>query len=229
MVLECRVKKFLKNNFDITIKYNKYSCKRSPRHVKLPSKENEFLLRFIGMLHGDGNMFNKRILITEKDKDFCDKISQLFERVFAIALNIFYDKNRNSHYCHVKNSIIFRYLVEVLEVPKQSVRKKIYLPIYMKKLGLKFQKEYVGGLYDAEGWVTSRQAHIGLSITNKNIIDFVSEILTRCGIKHTKSFRDRRENIEYEIHIYGKDNLKKFQEKISFTHPLKITKISSFY
>ena len=229
MVLECRVKKFLKNNFDITIKYNKYSCKRSSRHVKLPLKESKSLLRFLGLLHGDGNMFNKRILITEKNKDFCDKISQLFEKIFTIALNIFYDKNRNSYYCHVKNSVIFRYLIEVLEIPNQSVRKNISLPTYMNKLYLKFQKEYVGGLYDAEGWVTSRQAHVGLSITNKDIRDFVSEILTRCGIKHTKSFRDRRPNIEYEIHIYGKDNLKKFQKSISFTHPLKITKISSFY
>jgi len=164
-----------------------------------------------------------------KNKDFCDKISQLFEKIFAIALNIFYDKNRSSYYCHIKNSVVYRYLTEVLDVPKQSVRKNISLPMYMRKLNLKFQKEYVGGLFDAEGLVTSRQAHVGLSITNKNIRDFVSEILTKCEIKHTKSFRNRRQNIEYEIHIYGKDNLKKFQKNIFFTHQLKITKISSFY
>ncbi len=229
MVLECRVRNFLKNNPDILQIYKKYTCKRSHYNVKIPRKESKEILRFVGILHGDGNIYGKRILITEKDSSFCEVIKSLFEKIFTIVPNIFYDKNRNSNYCHIKNSIIYRYLIEVLEIPSKSVRDNIKIPSFMDKLPLKFKTEYLWGLFDAEGWLTKRQAHIGFSITNKKIRDFVSEILLKLGINHSITFRDRRKNKEFELHIYGKQNLKKFQETISFKHPRKANLISTFY
>jgi hypothetical protein len=229
MVLELRVKKFLGTNQDVIKKKRGFTCSKSPYYVKLPSKESENLFRLMGVIHGDGNMSRKRILITEKDKGHVDTIVSLFENVFAIATNIFYDKRRNSYYCHLKNSIIYRYLVEVLEVPKESVRANLKLPTFMKQLEFVFQKAYVGGLYDAEGWVTKRQAHVGLSISNKEIRDFVSYVLDKCDIKHSVNLRNRRSKMEYEVHVYGKENLKKFQKQISFTHPTKVERMLSFH
>ena len=228
-VLEFRVKRFFKNNPDIIKKNGKYTCKRSPYCTNLRGRESIALLKLLGIIHGDGNMSGNRILISENDINFVKKISSLFKKIFGLTLNIFYDKKRNSYYCHIKNSVIYRYLVEVLEVPKGAVRPKLKLPTYMKRLKFKFQKAYIGGLFDAEGWLTSRQAHIGFSMINKEIRDFVSVILDKCKITHSLSSRNRRKNIEYEVHIYGKLNLKIFQEQISFTHPLKVAKISTFY
>ena len=227
MVLECRVKKFIRDNRDIIKKYRKYGCKKSPYFVKLPLKESKALLRMLGIIHGDGNMYGNRILITEKNKKFGIEISKLFNKLFGVKLNIFYDKNRNSYYFHIKNSVLNRYFISVLEIAKNSLRRKLKIPGYIKKLKFEFKKEYIGGLFDAEGWITKRQAHIGFSITNKKIRDFVSSILNKCKIKHTKNFRNRRKNIEYEIHIYGIKNIKKFQEKIIFTHQEKINQIKN--
>ena len=229
MVLELRVKDFIRRNPDIYKIDGKYSCKKSPYKVNLPLKESPELLQFLGILHGDGNMSMKRILITEKDDKFAKEICSLFKKIFTIAPNIFNDKRRNSNYCHIKNSIIYRFLIEVLEVPKDNVRNQLKLPTYIEKLNSKLKKEYVGGLYDAEGWLTKRQAHIGISITNREIIEFISKILSECKLKHSKTIRNRRRHNEFEIHIYGKNNLKIFQEKISFTHPKKIQNISTSY
>lgn len=229
MVLELRVKKFLGVNQDVIRRGKRFTCSKSPYRVKLPDKESVNLFRFLGILHGDGNMSQKRILITEKDKKHVNNIVSLFKKIFAIALNIFYDKKRNSYYCHVKNSIIYRYLVEVLEVPKESIRANLKLPTYMKQLEFKFQKAYVGGLYDAEGWVTKRQAHIGLSIGSKEIRNFISDVLSKCDIRYSNAVRNRRAKREFEIHVYGKENLKKFQRRISFIHPTKIGKMLLFH
>ena len=229
MVLECHVKNFLRKHPDIIKSEKGYTCKRSPYEVKIPKKESKELFRILGILHGDGNMSGKRILITERDGSFCDIVKSLFEKIFTIVPNIFYDKNRNSHYCHLKNSIIYRYLIEILEMPSKSVRENLKLPSFMKKIPLKFKIEYIGGLFDAEGWLTKRQAHIGFSITNEQIRNFVSEILFKLGINHSTTFRNRRKNKEFEIHIYGKQNLKKFQKIIGFKHPAKAKLISTFY
>jgi len=229
MVLELRVRRYLQKNSDIFKKYGKYTCEGSPYYANLPLKESKPLLRILGVMHGDGSMSGNRILISENDINFVNKISLLFRKLFSIKPNIFHDKGRNSYYCHFKSSVIYRYFTDVLEIPKGAVRPRLTLPSFIKKLEFKFQKEYVGGLYDAEGWLTTRQAHIGFSIINKEIRDFISAILKKCKIKHSISFRNRRENTEYELHIYGKSNLKKFQEQISFLHPAKIAKISKFY
>ena len=229
MVLELSVKKFIVENPDLIKRKGKWTCKKSPREVLIPAKESKVLLRFLGILHGDGNMSMNRILITEKNSTFANIILKLFDKVFGVKPNIFHDKNRNTYYCHIKNSILYRYLTTVLEVPKGALRKKLFLPSCLRELDKSFRAAYVGGLFDAEGWVTSRQAHIGLSITNEEIRNFISEILHQCNINHTTSERKRRRNNEFEIHIYGKENLRKFQEQISFTHPKKITMMSKFY
>ena len=229
MVLELRVKKFLNKNSDIFRKHGKYTCKGSPYYTALPLKESKTLLRILGIIHGDGSMSGNRILISENDIKFVKKIYSLFRKIFGVKLNIFHDKGRNSYYCHIKNSVIYRYLTDVLEIPKGAVRPRLTLPSYIHKLKLQLQKEYVGGLYDSEGWLTTRQAHIGFSIVNKEIRDFISNILKKCAIKHSLYSRNRHKNIEYELHIYGKLNLKRFQKQISFKHPAKISKISKFY
>ena len=227
MVLECRVDTFLAKNKDVIKKRNKYFFKRSQQKVTLPCKESKELCRLLGIIHGDGNLSCNRIVITERYKEAHEMIANLFKKLFSVKVNLFQDKKRNSYYSHIKNKMIYKFLTEVLELPNGAIRESLKLPKFIKKISFKMQREYVGGLFDAEGWLTKRQAHIGFSMTNKEIRDFVSDILIKSKIKHTISFRNRRKNKEYEIHIYGKENLKRFQKEIGFTHYRKINQLTN--
>ncbi len=179
------------------------------------------LARLLGIVHGDGNASYERILITDKSKDFHEVLRRLFIDIFQITPNLYNDKKRNTYYTHTKNKAVYWILTEKLAVNKGSIRKRIIIPGFIQKNNIIIQREYVGGLFDAEASVKKRQAEIAFSTTSENLFEFIKEILTRSGIKFSTNVRHRRKNPEYEIYIYGKTNLSIFQEKIGFTHPKK--------
>lgn len=229
-MLESRVREFLSKHPEITLgEDGKYSVKCSKYKVSLPTEFSSALCRLLGLIHGDGNMSFKRIHITDKCPEFHKKyIKPLFEEVFGVAPNYFFDKNRNSGYSHLKCSVIYKYLTEVLEVPGGPVRANLKLPSYITTLEDNLQYSYVAGLYDAESHVKKRQAEIDFSTTNKEIFEYIQKILSQLKISFGVYTRNRYANKEYEIHIYGKNNLQIFTSNIKICHPDKIDRLNRF-
>ena len=227
--LEFRVRKFLGNNKDIRKTRNKYSCLRSPYKVKIPVKFTEDLCRFVGIMHGDGNMSFSRIHVSDKSLVYHEKvICSIFHKLFGIKLHIFEDKQRHTYYSHIKCRIIYKYLTEVLELPIGPIRNQLTVPGYLKKLKNNLKAGYVGGLFDSEGHISKRQAVASFSTTNKQVFDFVRLFLKSNKIDFSIYIRDRRLNREYEIYIYGKDRLKRLNESIKIKHPDKVDRLNMF-
>lgn len=135
----------------------------------------------------------------------------------------------NTFYSHFKNKVVYLFLTKVLEVPKGSVRKGLSLPSFVKDLDDGLKASYLSGLFDSEGHVGKSQAKINLATTTKSIFEFAKEFLLGKGIKLSLYIRRRRANPEYEINIYGKENIRKFLALISFSHPAKVARLKQFY
>ncbi len=227
-MLPVRLSQFLHSHLDIVSENGRYFRPRSLYPIQLPSEFDESLCRLIGWIHGDGNMSYRRILITDECLDFHqDVLRPTFARLFGVAPNIYHDRARNTFYTHLKSSILYDFMTQALEVPSGSVRNKLKVPSYIKELNLKLRSAYVGGLYDAEGHVKKRQAEIDFSTTCKDIQVTVNDVLSASGINHTLYSRSRRPNEEHEIYIYGKDDLRRFEDCIQFTHPIKKHKLAN--
>lgn len=196
--------------------------------VHLPTSVTPELCRLLGILHGDGNMSSGRILFTEQSREFHKSIRRAFRSVFGVNLNTFHDVNRNTYYSHTKSVLAYRFLVEVMEVPKGAVRQNLHVPSYMKKLSRSLQAEYVGGLFDAEGCVKKRQAELNISTTSKSVFEFLGEFLSSIGVGYSNYTRTRYKNPEYEIYIYGKNDLQKFARHVSFKHQSKKRRLAKF-
>lgn len=220
--LECRVKLFLKKHKEIYKSGSKYSIKKSAYEVKIPRKINKDLCRLLGILHGDGNMSLNRIHFSDKSKKYHETvIGPTFQKIFGIKLNTFHDINRNTYYSHIKSKIIYRLLVEVFEIPEGSVRKSIQIPEVLKKATKKQKSAYIAGLFDAESHICKREARISFYTTSINLFNFVKDFLEEINIKYSIYSRFRRKNKEYEINLYGKNNIKKFIEIVEMKHPDK--------
>jgi len=228
MGLESRLFEFLNKYPEILKVRGGYTTKKSKKIVTLPSSFTEDLCRVIGIIHGDGNMSNKRILITDKNPQYHLYLRKLFKKTFAIELNLFEDKNRNTFYSHSKNSILYKYLNDVLEVPSGAVRKSLTLPKYLTKLPIRMQAQYVAGIFDSESHIRKRQAEIDFSTTTKDLWVFVKSFLSKIGIKFTARIRRRRKNPEYEIFIYGKRNLMIFKKYVKLKNPDKKIALTAF-
>ena len=228
--LECRVKEFLEKHKDIKKIDNNFTVKRSIYKVNLPNEITEDLFRFIGILHGDGNMSFKRIHISDKSENYHEfVIRPLFQRIFGIKLNIFNDKNRNTYYSYIKNTVIYRFLTEVLEVPNGAVRANLFVPIFIKETTTKLKAAHVAGLFDSEGHISKRQAEINFSTTSEELFNFVKDFLDKINVKFSIYLRDRRKNREYELYIYGKNNIRTFTDSVKINHPDKLSRLYEIF
>lgn len=227
-VLELRLKEFLDKHPEIYKIGKTFRHKNSSHEIKLPKKFSPELCRLLGIIHGDGNMSYDRIVITDKCLEYHIIIQDLFEKVFSVKPNLFHDKKRHTYYSHIKRMVVYKFLVEVLEVPKGSIRRRLSTTSYMNLWDKKLKSSYLGGLFDSEGHVGKKQAKISFTITSKEIFDFVKNFLLENGIKVSEYKRKRHEKPEYEIYIYGKQNIQEMLKFVKFYHPDKVSRLKLF-
>ena len=227
-VLELRLEEFLESHPEIQKTGKKFKHKNSSHLVKLPKKFSPELCRLLGIIQGDGNMSFDRIVITDKCLEYHVVIQNLFEKVFSVKPNLFHDKKRHTYYSHIKRMAIYKFLTEVLEVPKGSVRRGLLITSYMNLWDKKLRSSYLGGLFDSEGHVGKKQAKISFTITSKEIFDFVKNFLLENEIKVSEYKRKRHEKPEYEIYIYGKQNIQKMLKFVKLYHPDKVSRLKLF-
>lgn len=96
----------------------------------------------------------------------------------------------------------------------------------MPKLNKKLTAIWLRAAFDCEGWVyckTHQNRHIGLEVVNKKGINQIRFALKSLGINSKLNKRKGRNT--FALHIYGKDNLVKFDKKVGFLHPAKKKKL----
>ena len=225
--LEKELQYFLQQHPEIEQKNGEFRCRNSPHWVKLPKEFSPSLCRLLGVLHGDGNMSNSRVLVSDRCREYHEVIRGLFEKVFGVTPNVFHDKNRNSYYSHFKRKAVYLFLTEVLEVSRGAVRKNLSPPSYEKSWDGELKGSYFGGLLDSEGHVGKLQAKVNFSTTSKPVFDFVCEFLSQNNIKFGSYQRTRRKGNEFEVNVYGKENIGRLLKCSSFQHPEKIARLES--
>ncbi|MFX1376465.1 MAG: LAGLIDADG family homing endonuclease [Promethearchaeota archaeon] len=230
MILIINQEKFLRNNPDIKITNNTYYCRGSGKRVFLPNQFSNNLCRFIGIMHGDGNLSYRRIHITDEDPKYHRKILQpLVKNLFNLDLNLYFDENRGSYYSHVKSSVIYRYLLECLGFSPGSVRDSVLkkIPSYLYDFDSCQKSHYIAGLYDAEGHIKLRQIEVDFSITSYPIREYIVDFFDNHGLNSTPYRRERigRSSI-YEIYIYGKHDVEMFNNLIPILHPAKVERLN---
>ena len=201
----------------------KYTIKRSPYNVILPTNLTIDLYRIVGIIHGDGNMSGRRILISDKNLSYHENVViPLFERTFGITLNLYYDRNRHTYYAHSKCKILYLFLVEIFNIPQGPVRSHITIPELFAFAPSKLHANYIAGLYDSESHIRKNQAEIDFYSTSLVLINFIKQYLMNTQIEYSLMKRNRGNLTEYELIITGKRNVTKFSKYIPMLHPAKI-------
>ncbi len=97
----------------------------------------------------------------------------------------------------------------------------------MPQLNKGLSKVWIRAFFDCESWVfckSHQNRHIGLDTVNEKGLNQIIKALNNLGIKTIKKINGKRRM--FRIFIYGKENLKKFQQNISFSHPEKLEKLN---
>ena len=135
------------------------------------------------------------------------------------SFKIAYDKNPN---IRITSSGFFRLIVyskdiynEILEVRKDY--KRILNRPQCYQIG------FIRGLFDAEGTVHNKRYAIRVSSNQRLVMEVTKKILENLQIKTGKIHADKT---AYILPLYGKENLRRFSEIISFRHPEKKARLN---
>ncbi|WP_097000131.1 glutamine--fructose-6-phosphate transaminase (isomerizing) [Persephonella hydrogeniphila] len=160
-----------------------FSPSRSYRNfVTFPEKTSTELMRFLGYFLGDGSVDKKGIKFKDLRKEILEEYAELSEKLFSIKPKILPE---NNHYVMRINSV---YLLNWFKenFPEMVFDKKI--PDWFGTLPDEEIFAFIGGLYDAEGFVGKKSKNLAISISDEHILRNIQFFLIRAGIVSSISF-----------------------------------------
>jgi len=209
------------------------------RGIKIPQELTPELAEFIGIVIGDGNIYTKdRFELTivghmQEDKEYHEKIiSKLFKDLFNINVKseVKYFKNGTCRRTRIKSKAVISFLIRTIGL-KSGKKQEVEIPKQIKNSeNEEVIYSFIRGLADTDFTIKFKTRYkkknyypiiIG-NLSDKKLVYQLKSLLEKIGfhshIENRKTYDDiRKKNyFTYAINIVGKENLKKWMQKIGF-------------
>ncbi len=214
-----KLKKFLKISenleeikFDYAKNLGMFSFTQPIKKVRV----NEHLAEFIGIMLGDGNIYENRIHIAfdKRNKIHTNHVRNLFESLFGIQLREKMYKETNQLYLYCYNKDLVQKLIQLGLKRGNKIKNLVRIPEWIKQ-NRKYSMFCIRGLIDTDGCVykckREKQTYIKFTNFNPKLLEDFKEIVKNLGYSFAKS------NIRNAC-LYRKSEVAKFIEEIK---PLK--------
>ncbi|MEW6063560.1 MAG: LAGLIDADG family homing endonuclease [Nanoarchaeota archaeon] len=208
-------------------KYTEPSFYKEVR-VKLHSILNPSLAQFLGYFIGDGNFEKDRITFSEQDKSVVLYYRNKFGNFFNLKPNYRFRRKKNYHQVRFTSRSLVRFIKE--EFPEaKGLNQRIPPKILKSKDDV--VAGFLGGLFDAEGYVSKNRA-IGIASINKLLIGQLQLLLLRFSIISSFIEYDNKRNPYSKKHIFklqinDKESILNFKKFIGFTSQKKTKYLNS--
>ncbi|MGV8171346.1 MAG: LAGLIDADG family homing endonuclease [Candidatus Woesearchaeota archaeon] len=223
------------------------------RGIVLPEDVSEDLAYLCGIFAGDGsinyrrkkNEYSLKVVGNPKDeKEFYHKIIiPKFERIFGISPRIKYHDCETTYGFSVYSKTIYTYLTKVIMLPSGIKYAELRVPEIFSK-DKKFTIAFIRGVFDTDGCISFKRKYrsypyyptISLASKSPKFIKQIFDVLISLNLKPTviynRKVSDWRIKNQFtiisRIDLNGKDNLKKWIEKVGFSSPKHLNKIETF-
>ena len=187
----------------------------------------------MGAIKGDGLITRWNIRLEVNDKDFIEEFKKNVEKWISIKCKIYQLNTSTKYQAYVRSVKVANYL--------RNFNYKNLIN-YCSKIKAMFLR----GIYDSEGSVSVKAKGIFLFNNNEHLLSFCKKLLAKLKIETTPiricskigkevMFKDRsyiRKNNTHQLSIYGKENIKRFNEVIGFSidrKNIQVNKILASY
>lgn len=153
--------------FDFTKNLGHYAFTNPIKKVN----KSEDLAELIGILLGDGNMWNTsiRIAFDKRNKRYIDYVEKLFNDVFGIHLKRLIINDTNQAYLYCCNKLASQRLLEFGLKRGDKIKNNVKIPMWISE-NINYIKSCLRGLIDTDGCVykSKRDKQIYIKFTNFN-------------------------------------------------------------
>ena len=215
--------------------------KAGQKPVKIPEKLDRDLGWFIGAVAGDGWIGSSEINLSGSKKEILDRFRNIVENKFGRSASTTERGKDDVKIVKFSSKAVADLLNDHFGIAREDKAHNLRIP----EVGLPdhILGAYLRGLFDTDGSVNCRENSDGASCIEYYTVsgDLATEIhtsLLRFGIMAHRDRRDvegRKNKIGeqevktngdiHRIKIYGSDQLRKYKDKIGFSHPQKREKL----
>src|SRR3989338_3304050 len=194
------------------------------KNIKKLTNEKSYIL---GVLCGDGHI-NKNFAQLEISNNDLE-----FMKEFLRCVYLAYHWKFNYHFREKKNTIVTyispEYIVnDLLNISTFGVRKWRVPNIIKSTKKLSNVSYFLRGFYDSEGCVGRHE--VIFTVVNKNGALDIIKLLNRFKINATfKNYNRKNIGDIYHVGIYGKENIKRFRDRVGFSMTRKQNKFINLY
>lgn len=222
----------------IEAKEHKISCVYSPHKIMFPSKINENLAYFAGLILGDGslagNSLNQKgnwtVSVVFDDIEHRKVFDEISLQLFGILPKNRKDKRKNAYYSTLHSKTLHWILRSFFDMHNGFKANKISIPkVILESKNRQLKIAILQGLFDSDGTIT-KVGHVQFGSTSKIIVEQISQMLNELEITHTLATWVKNENVLplYSIRIRRKSSVIRFAQQVGFRHPRKAVKLAEF-
>ena len=218
----------IENNIE-QLRYG-YGCAKSIKNPKLPIIFSPVLARIAGHVTGDGGIGMRRgypVYYTNQCKsltnEFKEDIIDVFGDVDAYEYYKDSDKTTMIRFPSIVGLILMKFLGPMVGELK-------HVPDVVLNSDNETKIMFLRAVYDDEGCPSESSNRITFGISNEQVANAVKEMLKEFGIRPgtiTKGEATERWSANYQFGIFGRDDVRIFENEIGFNHPEKKIKLSN--
>lgn len=198
----------------------------SMKKIKIPKHINPSLARLLGYYLGDGSYEVDRITFFEQRKDVAEFYQELIKKIFGIESKLTFRAAKNYYQLRCYSRIVAQLFKKIFSEQDKTLNERI--PSIILKSSNKSLAQFIGGFFDAEGYISSNRISAG--INNQMIVKQLQIALLRLGIIASIHEYDNRRNpystkTRYTLAIGDSESIQKFSSHISFSSNEKNNKL----
>ena len=191
-----------------------------PIFVKLPFALKENVASLIGLMP-DGSLIKDLMRVffhQKKDPRKIELFNDLILELFSENIILFRKENFKGKQIYVNSKTLAWFLYYILKLPKSDEQMRIPEWIFNSPKSVKIA--YLQQAFDMEGTILKKLTEIRFVSGDELFAEDIKNLLSILEIKSSLTFAPRKKqpNGQYRVHIYGKENFKKFKE-IGFRIP----------
>lgn len=179
-------------------------------------KKNKQLAEAIGIILGDGNIFENalKIAFDKRNKHYFEYVKSLFESLSGIKFKEYNHKTANTSYIYCYNKYLVEALIRFGLKRGNKIKTGVGIPKWIKK-NKEYSKKCIKGLIDTDGCIykckREKQIYVKFTNCNKNLLKDFKEVTRNLGYSFAKANNKN-------ACLYRKDQVVTFLNEIS---PLK--------
>lgn len=196
------------------------------KKVNIPQKIDKTFAKILGYYLGDGNYEIDRITFSEHRKEVAEHYSSLIRNYFNIEPSVRFRENKGYYQIRVGSRVLAQLFRSIYQEEHKTFDEKI--PSIILKSSNESLASFISGLFDAEGYVSSR---IALGVNNEQLVKQLQFVLLRLGVISSVIEYDNRRNPyskkhRFTVEISDIESIKKFKELIGFSSAEKQNKVN---